>query len=80
MQDIVLGSLTEQSMCIYFSMYVCLYIYIYAHMYMRFMSRAKFLEKQATLFNKKQKDCFIVIKTLTEDQLFMNLEKKKWKH
>ena len=44
MQDIELGSFTEQSMCIYLSMYVCVCINIYAHMYMRFMSRAKFLE------------------------------------
>ena len=46
MQDIELGSFTEQSMCIYLSVCVCVcvYIYIYAHMYMRSMSRAKFLE------------------------------------
>ena len=41
-------------------------------------SRAKYLEKQAIAFNKQQKDCFIVIKTLNENQLFLNLEQKNY--
>lgn len=40
-------------------------------------SRAKFLEKQAIKFNKKNNNCFISISTLTEEQLILNLKEHK---
>lgn len=41
-------------------------------------NRAKYLEKVAQNFNKSQKNCFIIVKTLTENQLFLNLEQKQY--
>lgn len=41
-------------------------------------NRAKYLEKVAQNFNKNQKNCFINVKTLTENQLFLNLEQKQY--
>lgn len=41
-------------------------------------NRAKYLEKVAQNFNKTQKTCFIIVKTLTENQLFLNLEQNKY--
>ena len=41
-------------------------------------NRAKYLEKVAQEFNKTQKNCFIIVKTLTENQLFLNLEQKQY--
>ena len=35
-------------------------------------NRAKYLEKVAQNFNKNQKNCFINVKSLTENQLFLN--------
>lgn len=37
-------------------------------------SRKKYLENQAVKFNKVNNNCFISVKTLTEEQLFLNLQ------
>jgi len=36
-------------------------------------SRTKFLQQQALNFNKKQNNCFVVVKTLSPDQLALNI-------
>ncbi len=40
-------------------------------------SRSKYLERQASLFNKKYPNCFVVVKTLTPDELALNLRKNE---
>ena len=40
-------------------------------------SRSKYLERQASLFNKRYPNCFLVVKTLTPDELALNLRKNE---